>query len=61
MKTKDEIQQEALNAIADKKKAGIEVSMGVGKTRIGLKHMKQNYTDYCKFLVLAPKISILIN
>ena len=58
MKTKDEIQQEALNAIADKKKAGIEVSMGVGKTRIGLKHMKQNYTDYCKFLVLAPKISI---
>ena len=58
MKTKDEIQQEALDAIGNKQRAGIEVSMGVGKTRIGLKHMKKNYTDYCKFLVVAPKLDI---
>jgi superfamily II DNA or RNA helicase len=37
MKTKDQIQQEALDALANLKKAGIEVSMGVGKTLLGLK------------------------
>lgn len=58
MKNKDQVQQEALDAIGNKRKAGIEVSMGVGKTRIGLKHMKLNYTDYCKFLVVAPKVDI---
>ena len=58
MKTKNEIQQEALDAIADNKKAGVEISMGVGKTLMGLKHMIKNYTDYCRFLVVAPKLSI---
>jgi superfamily II DNA or RNA helicase len=57
-KTKDQIQSEALNAIANLKKAGIEVSMGVGKTLLGLKDMKSNYTDYCRFLVVAPKVTI---
>jgi superfamily II DNA or RNA helicase len=33
--------------------------MGVGKTLIGLKHMAENYTNYCKFLVAAPKTVIL--
>ena len=32
--------------------------MGVGKTLIGLKHMAAHYTDYSRFLVVAPKRSI---
>lgn len=58
MKTKDEIQQEALDAIGNLKKTGIEVSMGVGKTLLGLKHMKCNYSELSRFLVVAPKLTI---
>ena len=39
-------------------KAGIEISMGVGKTLLGLKHMASNYTDISKYLVVAPKKTI---
>ncbi len=58
MKSKDDIQQLALAAIADRKRCSVGVSMGVGKTLIGLKHMAKHYTDYSKFLVVAPKKSI---
>ena len=58
MKTKDQIQSEAITALGDKLKSGVEISMGVGKTRIGLKHMASNYTDIVKFLVVAPKKAI---
>lgn len=58
MKTKDEIQQEAVKAIGDNKRCGVAVSMGVGKTLIGLLHMAQRYTEDCRFLVVAPKRSI---
>ena len=56
--TKDKIQTEALEALSGKRLAGIEVSMGVGKTRIGLKHMAINYTAFSKYLVVAPKKAI---
>ena len=58
MKTKDKIQAEALLAIGTNQLAGVEVSMGVGKTRLGLKHMADNYTDITKYLVVASKLSI---
>ena len=58
MKTKDHIQSEALAAIGNKQRSGVNISMGVGKTRIGLKHMASNYTDIAKYLVVAPKKSI---
>ena len=45
LKTKDDIQELALRAIADKPRCSVGVSMGVGKTLIGLKHMAANYTD----------------
>ena len=54
-KDKDQIQTEALTAIGDRMLSGIEVSMGVGKTRIGLKHMARNYTDVARFLIATPK------
>jgi superfamily II DNA or RNA helicase len=58
MKTKDEIQDLALKAIGNKERCSVGISMGVGKTLIGLKHMVKNYTDTSKFLVVAPKRSI---
>jgi superfamily II DNA or RNA helicase len=59
MITKEYIQQDALAALAPHKRASVNISMGVGKTLIGLQHMAQNYTDTAMFLVVAPKVSIL--
>lgn len=56
--TKDSIQQQALSAIANNNRCGVGVSMGVGKTLIGLKHMARNFDELSKFLVVAPKKSI---
>jgi superfamily II DNA or RNA helicase len=57
-KTKDEIQQEALDAIGNLNKSGVEVSMGVGKCLLGLKHMAKFYNDNARYLVVAPKKKI---
>jgi superfamily II DNA or RNA helicase len=61
-KTKDEIQQDALEYIKKKTRIGIAVSMGVGKTLIGLKHFdyltEGIFLDHVKLLVVAPKRSI---
>ena len=59
MKSKDEIQQECLIELLKYDKAGAALSMGIGKTLLCLKHMNSNYTDHCRFLVVAPSISIL--
>lgn len=53
------IQQEALRAILLYDKAGLHISMGVGKTYIGIQYLavlSQHMT--IKALVLAPKVSI---
>ena len=56
--TREEIQKQALDALLANDCAGIAVSMGVGKTLIGLLHMKEHYSDICKFLIVAPKRAI---
>ncbi len=56
--TKDEIQKQALTALKYVKRGSIGVSVGVGKTLIGLKHMASMYNDSSFFLVVAPKVSI---
>lgn len=58
-KDKSEIQAEVAKIIHPLRRSTVAVSMGVGKTLIGLQHMNSNYTDYAKFLVVAPKRSIL--
>ena len=58
METKDTIQTAALEAIGNKTKAAVGVTMGGGKTLIGLKHMNAHYNDFAKFLVTAPKRSV---
>lgn len=59
--TKTKIQKEALRTILPLHNAGVEISMGVGKTLLGLKHMHElsKFMDKSKrFLVVAPKVSI---
>ena len=58
------IQQDALKACKDLYRASLGISMGVGKTYIGLQHMDDLYKQHkakglpIKFLVVAPKKSI---
>lgn len=60
LKTKQSIQQEALEAIQGQHRASVGISMGVGKTLIGLQHMEQEYKNgFRKFLVVVPKNSII--
>lgn len=56
--TKDQIQEEALDAIGSLNKSGVEVSMGVGKCLLGLKHMAKFYNDNARFLIVAPRKKI---
>lgn len=56
---REEIQDQALQAIRSKSRSGVAVSMGVGKTLIGLRNMQERYLKGERnFLVVAPKLSI---
>lgn len=58
-KTKSEVQAEALPKILLIHRSGVAISMGVGKTLLGLRHMEKQYkTGSRLFLVVAPKLSI---
>jgi len=56
--TREQIQSEALQSLLSSTHSTIAMSMGSGKTLVGLKHMDMHYTDYARFLVVAPKVSI---
>ena len=56
--SKDRIQAEALAALKDQKRGGLGITMGGGKTLIGLRHMEAIYESGDRFLVVAPKRSI---
>jgi superfamily II DNA or RNA helicase len=60
MKNRIIIQEEALKAIEGKRKAGLGISMGVGKTLIGLKYLDSLHVScmFKKYLIVAPKVSI---
>jgi len=65
-KTKDQVQFESLNAVMGLQVAGTSVSMGMGKTRIGLKDMQREIdqdvsgfiTREDRFLVAVPGTAI---
>jgi len=57
-KTKDIVREEALAEIGNKTRAGVHISMGVGKTLIGLTHASQQYSDTLRFLVVGPKLAV---
>ena len=60
MSKREEVQQEALDIAIKHKRCGLGISMGVGKTLIGLRyidHFRQN-NIHLRVLVVAPKLSI---
>lgn len=56
--SKNRIQAEVLSAIKGIKRCGAGITMGGGKTLIGLRHMAGLYQPGDRFLVVAPKHSI---
>jgi len=56
--SRDKVQSEAIVEANKHFRCGLGISMGVGKTLIGLTHMASHYNKNSKFLVVAPKISI---
>jgi superfamily II DNA or RNA helicase len=61
MSKRDQIQAEALAVAVKHKRCGLGISMGVGKTLIGLQyiaHYQKVNMDKLKVLVVAPKLSI---
>lgn len=60
MSKRDEIQTEALTVALKFKRCGLGISMGVGKTLIGLKYIDhfQRLTSTLRVLLVAPKLSI---
>lgn len=59
MKSRDDIQDEALAKLIPAYRAGVGVTMGGGKTLIGLRHMNHHYNEFARFLVVASKRAIL--
>jgi superfamily II DNA or RNA helicase len=56
---REQIQREALNAALHHKRAGLHISMGVGKTYIGLQYINKFFDKFDKkILIVAPKVSI---
>jgi len=55
---RESIQAEALQVILNNKRAGLGISMGVGKTRVALQHLVAKYNPLLSVLVVAPKRTI---
>jgi superfamily II DNA or RNA helicase len=60
MNKRDEIQKDALTVALKYKRCGLGISMGVGKTLIGLKYLQhfQGLDKKVRVLIVAPKLSI---
>lgn len=60
MTKRDQIQQEALDVALQHSRCTLAISMGVGKTYIGLQYIQHFYNQYgtVRVLVAAPKVSI---
>jgi len=61
MSKREEIQQEALDMAIANKRCGLGISMGVGKTLIGLRYIdyyQQANMKKLRVLIVAPKVSI---
>lgn len=54
-----EIQEAALKEASKHNRCTLALATGVGKTYVGLLHMDRNFTAVSRFLVVAPKLSII--
>jgi len=55
---RDVVQHNALSIAAQHKRCGLAISMGVGKTRIAIKHLQRHYNQFIQVLVVVPKHSV---
>lgn len=60
MNKRDQIQKDALTVALNNKRCGLGISMGVGKTLIGLKYYDhfRGLDEKVRVLIVAPKLSI---
>ncbi len=54
-----EVQDKALEVLLQNDRCGLGISMGVGKTRIAINHMIENFNPLVQYLIVAPKKSVL--
>jgi superfamily II DNA or RNA helicase len=57
--TREEIQNDALATLKNVNRGTAAISMGVGKTLIGLQHLHANYSDTIMALVAVPKKAVM--
>jgi superfamily II DNA or RNA helicase len=58
MNQREQIQKEALKQVFNENRCGLDLSMGIGKTYIGLQYLEQHLDKSRKALVVAPKVDI---
>lgn len=58
-KTKDSLQDDALKIALNHRQCSLSLSMGSGKTLIGLKYIESHYTDSLRVLVVVPKRKVM--
>lgn len=56
---REEIQKLALKEASKHNRCTLALATGVGKTYVGLQHMDKQFTTLKRFLVVAPKLSII--
>ena len=59
MTQREVVQSDALSIATKHKRCGLGISMGVGKTRIAIEHLKKNYNPFIKALVVVPKNTVM--
>ena len=58
LSNREVVQSDALSIAVKHKRCGLGISMGVGKTRIAIKHLMINYNPLIEALVVIPKHSV---
>lgn len=55
---RDNVQKDALKVALNNNRCGLGISMGVGKTRIAIEHLKRNFHPLIQVLVVVPKNTV---
>ncbi len=55
---RDNVQKDALKVALNNDRCGLGISMGVGKTRVAINHLKRNFHPFILVLVVVPKNSV---
>ena len=58
MTNREVVQNDALQTAVAHERCGLGISMGVGKTRVAINHLKRYYNPFILVLVVVPKNSV---